>query len=283
MKNIKFISPILVALSLLVASCSSDGNGNLPDLERVPIPLMTQVPNSDVLIQDPAEFNGKFTIDLLFKEDVAPKQIDIVVTKNGDYSVSKVLQAGVTTFPSTIDIDTKKLADLFGIPVSQVTPGDYFEIGANIITQSGLTVPAFNKIGNQFSADIANIPGASLSLKYPVVCPLDLDLFVGEFTVYDPNFWEGNYPVTVTREGENTLVITGFVEDPASVVKIVVDPRTTKTSVASQVIVPSIWGYSNLKVVGGGEINACQNSVVLNLSYSVDQGSFGTFALTIKK
>lgn len=283
MKNIKSFSLLLIALTLLVASCRKEDNANLPALEQVPIPLMKVAANSDVLIQEPSAFKGKFTLDLLFKEDVAPKQIDIVVARNGDYKAVKVLQAGVTTFPTTIDVDAAKLATLFGLDITKVVPGDFFEIGANIVTQSGLTVPAFSTLANQFSADVLNFPGSSISIKYPVVCPLDLDDFVGAFTIDDPNFIEGEYPVTITREGDNVLVVKGFVEDPASVLKITVDPKTTKVSVPTTAATALIFGYHNLKVSGSGEINACANTVTLNLAYSVDEGSFGTLGLTIKK
>jgi hypothetical protein len=283
MKNIKIVSSLLLALSMFVASCSSDGNGNLPDVERVPIPLLQQVGESDVLIQEPSEFRGKFTVDMYFKDDVAPKQVDVVIARNGDYKSVKVIQAAVTTFPVTVDLDAAKLATAFGITVSQIEPGDFFEIGANIVTQSGLTVPAFSDLSNQFSADIANFPGSSLSLKYPVVCPLDLDDFVGDYTAVDPGFMEYDYPVKVTREGENVLVITGFVDDPKSVIKVTVDPRTTKVNVPSTLATPSIFGYNNLRVNGDGEINACANSISINLGYNVDEGSFGNYVLTIKK
>jgi hypothetical protein len=283
MKNIKLVSSLLLALSLFVASCSSDGNGNLPDLERVPIPLLKFVDNSDVLIQEPADFKGKFTVDMYFKEDVAPKQVDIVIAKNGDYNAVKVIQAAVTSFPVIVDMDAAKLATAFGINVNQIMPGDFFEIGANIVTKSGLTVPAFSNLSNQFSADIANFPGSSLSLKYPVVCPLDLDEFVGEYTAVDPGFMEYDYPVTVTREGENVLVVTGFVDDPKSVIKLTIDPKTTKIILPSTLATASIFGYNNLKVTGGGEINACTNSISLNIGYTVDEGDFGSYALTIKK
>ena len=281
MKNIKFFSPILFVLALFVASCSSDGTGNLPAVEKVPIPLMKLVENSDVLIQDPTTFQGKFTFDLLFKQDQAPKSVDIVVAKNGDYKNVKTVQAGVTSYPTNVDVDVAKLASLFGVDAATIIPGDYFEIGANITTQSGLVIPAFSELSNQFSADIANFPGSSLSIKYPVVCPLDLDAFVGEFTIDDPFFFEGSYPVTISREGDNVLVVEGFNED--ATIKIMVNPQTTKVTVPSTVIAASFFQYTNLKVVGGGEINACGNSITLNLTYTVDQGSFGTGGLTIKK
>jgi hypothetical protein len=281
MKNIKFLSPILFVLALFIASCSSDGTGNLPDLERVPIPLMKLVDNSDVLIQDPAEFRGKFSLDLLFKEDQAPKSVDLVVARNGDYKNIKTVQAGVTSFPTIVDVDIAKLASIFGVDASTIIPGDYFEIGANITTQSGFVLPAFSELSNQFSADISNFPGSSLSIKYPVVCPLDLDEFVGEFTIDDPFFYEGEYPVTISREGDNVLVIEGFNED--ATIKVTVNPQTTKVTVPSTMIAADFFGYTNLKVVGGGEINACANTITLNLTYTVDQGSFGTGGLTIKK
>jgi hypothetical protein len=283
MKNIKIISSLMLALSLFVASCSSDGDGNLPDLERVPIPLLKLDDKADVLIQEPAEFKGKFTVDMYFKDDIAPKQVDVVVAKNGDYKTVKVIQAAVTTFPLTVEVDAAKLATAFGMTVAQIVPGDYFEVGANIVTQSGLTVPAFSDLSNQFSADISNFPGSSLSLKYSVVCPLDLTEFLGKSTIEDPGFMGYDYPVTVTREGENVLVVTGFVDDPKSVIKVTIDPRTARVSVPSTLATPSIFGYNNLRVAGTGEINACENTITINMSYNVDEGSFGSYAFKITK
>lgn len=283
MKNIKFLNGLLLALALFVASCTSDGNGNLPELTRVPVPLITQAENSDVLIQEPAEFKGKFIVDLYFKDDIKPKNIDVVIAKNGDYKTVKVLQANVTSYPTTIEVDAAKIATAFGINVSDIVPGDYFEIGANITTQSGKLSEAFPRVGNQFAADIANFPGSNISIKYPVVCPLDIDDFVGEFTIDDPGFWEASYPVTVTRSGENDLIITGFVEDPDAVIKITVNSQTTKISVPKQVFAASFVGYTNGAAAGSGEINACANTITLNLAYTVDQGGFGTYGLTIRK
>ncbi|WP_025763873.1 hypothetical protein [Dyadobacter tibetensis] len=283
MKKILIYFPILAILAIGISSCNDDGKGNIPDLARVPIPLLTQADNSDVLIQEPAEFKGKFSVDLLFPDDTPPKSIDVVITKNGDYKNIKVLQADVTSLPISIDLDAAKIATAFGINVADIVPGDYFEVGATIYTQEGAVVPAFSELGNQFSADISNFPGSNLKLKYPVVCPLDLDNFVGEFTIDDPNFWEASYPVTVTREGDNVLVIKGFVEDPDAVIKITIDPKTTKVAVAKQVFAASFVGYTNGAVQGTGEINACNNSISLNLTYTVDQGSFGTYGLTIVK
>jgi hypothetical protein len=282
MKNIKLVSSLLLALSMFVASCSSDGNGNLPDLERVPIPLLKLDDKADVLIQEPAEFKGKFTVDMYFKNDVAPKQVDIVIAKNGDYKTIKVLQAAVTTFPITVDVDAAKLATLFGINVSQIVPGDFFEIGTNIVTQSGMNIPAFSDVSNQFSADVANFPGSSLSIKYPVVCALDLDEFVGVATAED-GFWEDTYDVIITKEGENTLVISGLIQDPKAIIKVVVDPKTVKTSVASTLVAPSLPPYTNLKVVASGELNQCTKTISLNTSFSVDQGNFSATTLVIKK
>ena len=273
----------MIIMSVFATSCSENGNGNLPEIERVPIPVITLVDNSDILIQDPATFKGKFTIDMLFKDDTGPKQFDIVVTRNGDYKNLQIIQAGVTSFPTNIEVDATKLASLFGLTLDDVVPGDYFEIGATVVTQSGLTIPAFSDLSNQFSADIVNFPGSSLSIKYPVVCPLDLDDFVGTFTIDDPDVFEGTYPVEITREGENVLVVTGFLGEPDSFIKLTINPKTTGVDVPHQVFTPELFGYNNGAVEGGGEIVACDKTITLNLEYTVDEGSFGTFGLTISK
>src|SRR5689334_2305884 len=196
-------------LMLLAFGCSKSDNAKLPSLERVPVPLITVDETKDVLIQDPATFKGQFAVDLYFKDDVKPKKMDIVVARNGNYNNVKVLKADVTSYPTIIQITGPQLAALFGIPVTDIGPGDEYEIGANITLQSGRVIPMFSPTGLGYGTGITNLPNASVQATYRAVCPLELSSFVGAATIEDPDFWGSTYPVTVSLEGTDVLKITG--------------------------------------------------------------------------
>src|SRR6476469_1609203 len=91
-------------LFVLVISCRKSDNPKLPDLIRVPTPLITKDSGSDATISkdDPTAFQGKFTVDLYFKKDVPPQKMDVVIRKNGE--AVKLFKEGLTTFPTTMAI-----------------------------------------------------------------------------------------------------------------------------------------------------------------------------------
>src|SRR5688500_16015721 len=143
-----------IFLLLFAVGCRKSDNPKLPALERVPVPLHTIDQSMDVIIQDPAQFNAKFTVDLYFKEDVKPKKMDVVVARNGDYSNVKVYKADVTTFPATIEVTGQQLATTFGIPITDIKPGDTYEFGSKMILDNGRTIPVFSPTGIDYDTGI---------------------------------------------------------------------------------------------------------------------------------
>ena len=270
-------------LLILVAGFRKSDNPNLPNLERVPVPKYTVDQTMDVLIQEPEKFRGKFTVDLYFKDDVKPKSMDIVVARNEDYGTVKVFKSNVTTFPVTYEVTGQELATLFGIPVTDIKPGDVFEFGSSMILQSGKVVPMFSPVGIGYGTGITNLPGASVLATYRAVCPLDIKNFVGSAAIEDPKFLEATYPVTVSLEGTDVLKITGFAGDASSVLRVNVINRTQTAAIASQIFAADFFGYHNARAVGTGVIDACNKKIAMNLAFSVDEGGFGSFTVTLVK
>jgi len=67
---------------------------------------------------------------------------------------------------------------------------------------------------------------------------------------------------------------------------LTIDPSTRLITVAKQVYTTNlaIWGmasYTNPAAAGKGEIDACKKTISMTLTNTVDQGSFGTTAISI--
>lgn len=280
MKKIILIAAI-ISSAVIFHSCRKDDNPKLPDLMKAPVPVLELSENSTTIIEDDdqkANFTSTFSLKLYF-DDVKPSSYDIVATKNGDYSDVRVLAGGLTEIPGTVEVSTQNLAELFGMTMDEMVTGTYFEVRAQFTMPNGVTIPAFSTTGEAYSSDLKNLPGSSLTLKYQIVCPLDLSTFVGQFTVEDPDMWEGTYPVTITREGEDQLRVSGWFEDATNSFIINVDQANRTVTIPYQVFHPGeyLFGYHDWAIEGKGEIDACTNSLSIDFETTVAEGSFGTY------
>ena len=102
MKNRLIYSLSFLALFILIFACRKNDNPILPELTRVPLPLITKVSGANAAIDflNINSFSGKFTVDNYFKSDSPPKKVDVVIMKNGNVSSVKTFKTNVTTFPS---------------------------------------------------------------------------------------------------------------------------------------------------------------------------------------
>lgn len=274
---------ILLGGMVLLSHCRKNDNEKLPALVQTPIPLLTIDETTDFLIEDPNQFSSKFNVGLYFKDNTPPRTSDIAVTMNGDYSNVKILKTGVTTLPAVESVTAKEMIELFGKTTADIKAGDYFEIGLNMTLDNGQVVPAFLDGQSPYGGDAMNLDGSSPTIKYRKVCPLDLDEFTGTFTIDDPDFWEGSYPVTISRDGAEGLKITGFIENPSAVVKVTIDPKKHSVIIPKQTYLASYIGYHNFTIVGAGELDACNKIITASITNSVTEGSFGTVTIKIHK
>lgn len=292
MKNYLKLSLILLTgVVILLASCKKEVGPNhlpnLPTLTRSPIPQFTPDTSLDAVIQQPQDFHAAFTLGLYFPNDIQPASADIDVVMNGDYTNIKKLKTGITTFPSKIDVTGDDLATAFGLNVNDIQPGDKFELRATFTLKDGTVIDGFaNGVDAvEASTDVKNFPGSQTSITYTAVCPLDISAFVGNATVVDDYFWGDTYPVTVTQPSPGVLQVTGINQEPGESVLINIDSKAFTATVPSQIIdpAPSFFSYTNLTMAGSGTVDACNNVITMNITWTVDQGSFGGGPFILQK
>lgn len=294
MKHISNITALMAfTLSLMLfAGCKKeygpDKIPNFPVMDVAPVPKFTMDPDADLVIQQPEEFKSKFTLGLYFPDDqeTIPQSADISIVMNNNYKDIRKFKTGITAFPSTFDITSADLANLFGINIEDIVPGYKFELRTDFTLKDGTVIPGFVTLpdkkaptkGNSpitTSSDINNWPDSKTNIIFNAVCPLEVENLVGNAAIEDPFFYEGDYEATITQEDDYVLRLTGLNENPASSFLIKIDRKAFSATVAKQVVEPTIWGYTNLAVQGTGTVDACNNVITLRLTWTVDQGSFG--------
>ncbi|HRO46199.1 hypothetical protein [Agriterribacter sp.] len=301
MKNINAILIVLALPLLLLTSCKKeygpDKIPNFPVMDIAPVPKFALDPAGDLVIQQPEDFKSKFTLDLYFPDDqkTVPQSADVSIVMNNNYKDIRKFKTGVTTFPATFDITGADLANLFNIAIEEIVPGYKFEIRADFTLKDGTVIPGFVALPDKSSpakssspitasSDVNNWPDSKTNIIYNAVCPLEIENFVGSFTANDPYFWEDSYPVTITLEEPNVLKVTGLNQTPSESMKIKIDFKSFIATVDKQIIDPAPWffSYTNLAVQGTGTVDACNNVINLTLTWTVDQGSFGSGDFIIK-
>lgn len=260
----------------------------MPNVAKIALPVITVEPNSDLTIQS-GVLNGKFKVDMLYKE--TPDDANIVIVMNGDYENPKIFKESVKTFP---DVETITDADLRGLfNLTSIESGNKFEIGLDV--KIGNTwYPAFNSSGYNYTSSVINLPGSAPILTYNAVCKLVLDDFVGTATVTTDEWWgETPYNVNITKSSDTELTVTGLCNGACSnnlVIKI--NKADYTVTIDKQVLEPGSgywWGaayvpaYNNFSLEGSGTIDACNNSISFTAEATVDAGSFGNVSFKIEK
>lgn len=272
-------------ITILVTGCRKGDNPKVPDLTKVPVPLLTLDETSDTKIsgQDPASFQAKFTVDVYFKNGELPKQLDLVVVKNGDAANAKTVLANITSWPVEYSVTGQNLIDLFG----PIALGDAFEFSTDVTTQDGLKVAAFPLGGGTpFAPGIYNMPGSSPLLRFAAPCPFDIEPYRGDYIIVRDD-WADYFPdddiaVTVI---DDTHMSFKYKADGALPIIMEIDPATNAITVAYQkygsyggddYFVESIPGDNSAA-------DPCTTSLSVNLHHSTDAGTFdGIISMTKK-
>lgn len=265
-------------IATFLVSCESDLR--MPDVINVTLPKITFDASSDKLIQD-GVYNGKVVVDIYYKDQ--PSDAKVVIAMNGDYTNLKTFKTGVTTFPTTLSLTSDNLKQLFGL--TNIVAGNYFEIGLDVMMQNKVWYPAFNSLGVAYGSGPANLPGSSPTLKLSAVCALNLNNFAGTANITDPDWYGGTYTTTIEKVDATHLKLKNYAELEGDIV-LTIDPATRAVTVAKQVYTTNLalWGlakYTNPAAEGKGEIDACKRTISMTLTNTVDQGSFGTTAISI--
>jgi hypothetical protein len=278
----------LAFMALLIAACRKNDNPRVPDFQKVPLPVLTLDSNSGTKISgtDPLSFEATFSVDVFHKNGEYPKSFDIVVIKNNDKSNPKVIQAGVTTFPTNITVTGQMLTDLFG---ADIVFGDAFLVGADVITQADQKWEAFPNVpgGITYAPGIANEAGSTTTLRFAAPCVFDHTAYTsGDYEVVVDE-WEDYAPgdiVPVTKIDE-THYSFKYAASNANPIIMVVDPATNAITVA-----PTMYGdYDGLEVTATGvpgddsEADPCDVSFSVKLNHVYSGGDLGDYVIKLKK
>lgn len=272
--------------AILITGCRKDDNPRIPDVIKVPIPLITLGDSAAIKIpgDDPASFTTTFNVDTYFKNGEMPKQFDVVVVKNGNNSNPKIIQAAVTTYPTTITLTGQQLIDLFG---EEIGLGDAFEVGADVYTLDGKKYDAFPVLGVGYAPGIANLPGSNTQLRFAAPCLYD-----------EAAYTEGDYEVILDEWNDFA------VGDPVAVKKIDATHFSFKYAAANAnpivfevnaddntITIPSVMygDYDGAQVTAmgavGSEVDPCDVSFKLVINHNAPDfgGDLGNYTIILKK
>lgn len=260
---------------IFISGCRKDDNPKVPDLTKVPIPLLTLDSTSDTKISglDPAGFQAKFAVDVYFKNGELPKQLDLVVVKNDDAANAKTVLANITSWPVEYSVTGQELIDLFGEPISL---GDAFEFSTDVTTQDGTKIAAFPLAGGTpFAPGIYNMPGSSPLLRFAAPCPFDAEAYKADFYVVRDD-WQ-DYNLTTENEDIAVTVIDAthmsfkYKADGALPIVMTVDPITNAVTIPRQKY--GSYGGDDFYVesIPGDDtqVDPCTTSISLNLLHSL--------------
>ena len=277
------------AVLLLLAGCRKEDNPKIPELTRVPTPLVTKDATSDAFINpvDPASFKGKVVVDMFFKEDAPPQKMDVVIRKNG--SATKVFKENVTSFPTTVEFTGQQLITLFGAPISG---GDQFDVGVNITTAEGKVFEAFPSGAAAYGSGIANLVGASTSTSFITPCAFDATKYVGDFLVVQDEW--GDYKVgnTVAVKMVSATELSFEYNVNAGTAKPIIlkiNPANNSISVTRQdygaYTLPPDTEFTAASVAGtASAVNPCDLSLSVRLNHVDANGTnYGNYTIKLKK
>lgn len=287
MNNTKFL--FLCLSMFLVISCAKETNGNLPEgIEEVNIPLLTKDPSSAANIDftNINNFNGKFNVDLYFKAGPKPEKVDVVAIKNGQKTSVKVIQASITSLPTSVSVNKSMLESAFG---PGIKVGDRFTFGIDSY-HNGKKYEAFPLTGVAYGTNIPNLTGSNTFINFDVVCAFDINNFFGDFDVIKDD-WDDYKAGTVIKVVRVSNTSVSFNYNCADAVPIVLSINTSTGAVSSpkiqycSYILPPLTKFFGDVVEGNGSfVDFCTKTITVKINHTDEKGgNYGDGTIVLRK
>ena len=294
MKNrkINIFAALTLGLMIAFAGCKKDDGGVRSSVVIKDVPVVsTKIESTGsqaIDLLNLAGFSGKFKVELYFPGATPPDKVDIVVRKNGSNANVKVMKKDVTTLPYSLTVTTADIAALFGVAVAL---GDTYDFAPDLYVGVN-KFEAFPVTGLGNGPGIIAYPLYSDFARFAAICAYDPAIYEGDFVVVSDAF--GDFTpgeiVKFTKVSNNSFsFINPYVTSPLPII-VTINTLNNQATIAKQKVGNAFtWqlAYTNPNMAVSASATSvvapCSKTITLAVAYTVDQGSFGTFNLVLKK
>ena len=294
MKNrkINIFAALTLGLMIAFAGCKKDDGGVRKSVVIKDVPVVSTSIESTgsqaIDLLNLAGFSGKFKVSLYFPGATPPDKVDIVVRKNGSNANVKVIKKDVTTLPYSLTVTSADIAALFGVAVAL---GDTYDFAPDLYVGVN-KYEAFPATGLGNGPGIIAYPLYSDFARFAAICAYDPAIYEGDFVVVSDGFGDfspGEIVKFTKISNSSFSFINPYVTSP---LPIIVNINTlnnqatiTKQKVGNAFTWQLAYTNPNMAVSAGATsvVAPCSKTITLAIAYTVDQGSFGTYTLVLKK
>jgi len=293
MKNrkINIFAALTLGLMIAFAGCKKDDGGIRSSVVIKSVPVVsTKIESTGsqaIDLLNLAGFSGKFKVELYFPGATPPDKVDIVVRKNGSNTNVKVVKKDVTTLPFSFTVTSADIAAIFGVAVAL---GDTYDFAPDLYVGVN-KYEAFPVTGTGNGAGVIAYPLYSDYARFAAICAYDPAIYEGDFVVVSDGF--GDFSpgeiVKFTKISNNSFsFIDPYVTSPLPII-VTINTLNNQATIAKQKIGNAfVWAsYTNPNVAVAASstsvVAPCSKTITLAIAYTVDQGSFGTYNLVLKK
>jgi len=293
MKNrkINIFAALTLGLMIAFAGCKKDDGGIRSSVVIKSVPVVsTKIESTGsqaIDLLNLAGFSGKFKVELYFPGATPPDKVDIVVRKNGSNTNVKVVKKDVTTLPFSFTVTSADIEAIFGVAVAL---GDTYDFAPDLYVGVN-KYEAFPVTGTGNGAGVISYPLYSDYARFAAICAYDPAIYEGDFVVVSDGF--GDFSpgeiVKFTKISNNSFsFIDPYVTSPLPII-VTINTLNNQATIAKQKIGNAfVWAsYTNPNVAVAASstsvVAPCSKTITLAIAYTVDQGSFGTYNLVLKK
>lgn len=214
------------------------------------------------------------------------KEINIYVGESVDKSTWKLIKTVTFSDSGTLSVTGGEVAAALGVDPSTFQVGDIFTFYNEVITNDGRAFSLANT-SSDFEAQAAY--KMALEWQATIFCAFDQSVFSGTWQVVTDGWADyspGDLIPNAVEPGPGPNQITMHVYPNSAYgtsvgpIIIDVDPNTNIATVSKQ-------AYGDYGVIisaeGSGSVNSCAETISLQLEHTSSGGSYGTYALVIKK
>jgi len=294
MKNrkINIFAALTLGLMIAFAGCKKDDGGVRKSVVIKDVPVVsTKIESTGsqaIDLLNLAGFSGKFKVELYFPGATPPDKVDIVVRKNGSNANVKVIKKDVTTLPYSLTVTSADIAALFGVAVAL---GDTYDFAPDLYVGVN-KYEAFPATGLGNGPGIIAFPLYSDFARFAAICAYDPAIYEGDFVVVSDGFGDfspGEIVKFTKISNSSFSFINPYVTSPLPIIVNINTLNNQATITKQKVGNAFTWqlAYTNPNMAVSASstsvVAPCSKTITLAIAYTVDQGSFGTYTLVLKK